>query len=224
MVIPARRGSTRVPGKNTRLLAGRPLWTYTERVAKTSGLGPVYICSNEIRVPDGTTLAVGRTEESETSEAPDILWLRDFVTLNLPSTVRAVMILRPTSPFRTVEMLQRAWTQFQSSGADSLRSVEAAREHPGKMWTIDGAFMTPAIIGTTDGVPWHSSPTQILPPYYKQNASLELVWTRVVRDQHSLSGQTVAPFFTQGYEGFDINTEADFTEAERLIATGAVCV
>ena len=40
-----------------------------------------------------------------------------------------------------------------------------------------------------------------------------------MRHTKSISGVTVCPFFTGALEGFDINTEADFAEAERLAAT-----
>ena len=70
-----------------------------------------------------------------------------------------------------------------------------------------------------DGTPWHSSPTQSLPTVYVQNASLEMAWTYVVRDLHSISGTKISPFFIEGYEGFDINTESDWQEAERIAAS-----
>ncbi len=51
-----------------------------------------------------------------------------------------------------------------------------------------------------------------------QNASLEIAWTRVVKDTGTISGTRIRPFFTDGLEGFDINTEDDWGEAERLIS------
>ena len=63
---------------------------------------------------------------------------------------------------------------------------------------------------------------QALPPVYVQNASLEIAWTRTVLEQHSLAGDVVVPFITEGYEGFDINDPSDWIVAEKLIADGAV--
>jgi hypothetical protein len=42
----------------------------------------------------------------------------------------------------------------------------------------------------------------------------------VVADFGTISGDRVAPFFTHGYEGFDINTPDDWTQAEKLIERG----
>jgi len=53
-----------------------------------------------------------------------------------------------------------------------------------------------------------------------QNASLEIAWTRVVFEGRTIAGDVLAPFFTDGYEGFDINDRHDWLVAERLIADG----
>ncbi|HEY6509998.1 MAG TPA: hypothetical protein VIY56_18375, partial [Vicinamibacterales bacterium] len=69
--------------------------------------------------------------------------------------------------------------------------------------------------------PWHSTPYQALPPVYVQNASLEMAWTRVVLEGGTIAGDVLVPFFTEGYEGFDINDPTDWMVAERLLAEGA---
>jgi CMP-N,N'-diacetyllegionaminic acid synthase len=73
-----------------------------------------------------------------------------------------------------------------------------------------------------DDQPWHSTPYQALPPVYVQNASLEIAWTRVVRERRTIAGDVLVPFLTEGYEGFDINDAADWMVAERLLADGTV--
>jgi hypothetical protein len=73
-----------------------------------------------------------------------------------------------------------------------------------------------------DGRPWHSTPYQALPTVYVQNASLEIAWTRVVFEGRTIAGDMLVPFFTEGYEGFDINDRHDWVIAERLIADGEV--
>ena len=53
---------------------------------------------------------------------------------------------------------------------------------------------------------------------YVQNASLEIAWTRVVRERRTIAGDGLVPFVTEGYEGFDINDPYDWMVAERLLA------
>jgi len=113
---------------------------------------------------------------------------------------------------------------------DSLRAVEKCGQHPGKMWVVRGDRMVPLLSPAAKGnlgdvaptpQPWHSTPYQALPPVYVQNASLEIAWTRLVLEKRTIAGDVLTPFFTEGYEGFDINDPTDWMVAERLLADGA---
>jgi CMP-N,N'-diacetyllegionaminic acid synthase len=55
---------------------------------------------------------------------------------------------------------------------------------------------------------------------YIQNASLEIAWTRVPLEQGTIAGTVIAPFFTEGREGVDLNDSHDWWYAEHLIASG----
>lgn len=231
-LIPARAGSKRIPGKNMRPLAGRPLIAYTIMAALESRVfSDVLICSDDDHV---FAYALGcehvsyRSRPPVPDDQPDIEWVRDAldtVTAARLDQPNAFAILRPTSPFRTAETIKRAIAQFQRSEVHSLRAVQPVREHPGKMWLWEwpGFPMTPLWNRARDGdTPFHSRPTQTLPQVYVQNASLEIAWSYVVNAFGTISGTKVAPFFTEGYEGFDLNTEEDWQRAEQLIASGAV--
>ena len=50
VVIPARYGSTRLPGKPLRLLAGRPMVEHVYRRAHESGAAPVVIATDDARI------------------------------------------------------------------------------------------------------------------------------------------------------------------------------
>jgi CMP-N,N'-diacetyllegionaminic acid synthase len=157
--------------------------------------------------------------------SPDIEWLEHIIAelATRGRTWDCFSLLRPTSPFRTAETIRRAWTLFISQeGVDSLRAVEKCAQHPGKMWIVRGQRMFPLLPFGPETQPWHSTPYQALPPVYVQNASLEIAWTRVVRDRRSIAGDVLVPFLTDGYEGFDINDAYDWMVAERLLADGLV--
>jgi len=55
---------------------------------------------------------------------------------------------------------------------------------------------------------------------YVQNASLEIAWTRAVFDGSTIGGNVLMPFFTGGYEGFDVNQPTDWQTAEELVRAG----
>ena len=51
-------------------------------------------------------------------------------------------------------------------------------------------------------------------------SALEIAWTRVVTETGTREGTIVAPFLTQGYEGFNVDDEEDWERAERLVEAG----
>lgn len=228
-LIPARAGSKRIPGKNTKDLGGQPLMFWTMLAACDSGVfDRVYISTDDTRMRWSGSCGVNadilvRPPEFATDDSPDIHWVRHAL-----ATIKcdAFAILRPTSPFRTADTIRRAYARFQTQEVHSMRAVQPVKEHPGKMWTWkgNGHPIVPALNGTVDGTPWHSMPTQSLMPMFVQNASLEMAWSWVVPAFGTISGTKVAPFFTEGYEGFDINTPDDWQEAERLIQAGHVAL
>ena len=230
-LIPARGGSKRVPGKNVRPLGGHPLLFYTIAAAQESGIfSGIYVSSDDPRICYMAELRgatpVPRPPEYATDTSPDIEWIDHFFRIT-GVDADAFAILRPTSPFRSAETIRRAWAEFQEKQpCDSIRAVEKAKQSPFKMWSIFDGFMNHLLptkvlypaCGFT--VPSHSCPTQVNYQYYAQNASLEISWTRNVTEKGSISGSVIKPFFTQGYEGFDINSEDDWILAEALIERG----
>lgn len=224
-LIPARAGSSRVPGKNIRVLAGHPLIAYTIAAARASTVFDRLVVSTdsevirEVAIHYGADAPFLRPAELATSTSPDIEWITHALS-QVDETYEAFSILRPTSPFRQPGTIQRAWRQFLSlPGIDSLRAVELCRQHPGKMWVLEGELMRPLLDQSHLEIPWHAGQYQGLPKVYVQNSALEIAWTRVVWQHHSREGKAVAPFFTEGAEGVSIDYASDWHLAERLIET-----
>jgi CMP-N-acetylneuraminic acid synthetase len=164
-----------------------------------------------------------RPVEFASELSPDIEWV-EYTLKRLQDKGReydCFSILRPTSPFRRPETIQRAWREFLAEkGVDSLRAVERCKQHPGKMWVVSGKHIVPLLPFSSPGQPWHSSPYQLLPEVYVQNASLEIAWTHVVFEEHTIAGTVIKPFFTEKFEGFDLNDQDDWILAEHIIETG----
>jgi len=228
-LIPARSGSKRIPDKNIRPLAGHPVIAYTIGAALESRVfDAVMVSTDSERYADialhyGAEAPFLRPAELAGDVSPDIDWIEHMLRrLRQEGRVfDCFSILRPTSPFRQAETIQRAWREFRSQeGVDSLRAVEKCRQHPGKMWVVRGRRMTPLMPLTPPEQPWHSSQYQSLPEVYVQNASLEIAWTRVVFEGRTIAGNVVMPFFTEGYEGFDVNHPVDWQTAEELVRNG----
>jgi len=228
-LIPARSGSKRVPDKNIRPLAGHPLIAYSIAAALQSGIfDAVVVSTDSERYADiaryyGAEVPFLRPAEFATETSPDIefvehalQWLKDRGRI-----YDCFSILRPTSPFRQAETIRRAWEEFLAEeGIDSLRAVEKCKQHPGKMWVVRGNRMLPLLPLSPPEQPWHSSQYQSLPEVYVQNASLEIAWARVVFEGRTIAGNVLMPFFTQDYEGFDVNQPIDWQIAEELVRSG----
>ncbi len=228
-LIPARSGSKRVPNKNVRLLAGHPLIAYTITAALQSEIFETVVVSTDSeRYADiaryyDAEVPFLRPAEFAGTLSPDIEWVK-YTLKRFRDEGRVYdcfSILRPTSPFRQVETIQRAWREFLAEeGVDSLRAVEKCKQHPGKMWVVRGKRMMSLLPLSPSEQPWHSSQYQSLPEVYVQNASLEIAWARVVFEGCTIAGNVLMPFLTQGYEGFDVNNQYDWQFAEELIRSG----
>ena len=227
-LIPARSGSKRVPDKNIYPLGGHPLIAYTISAAVQSKIfSSIVVSTDSEKYADiakyyGAEVPFIRPESLAGDVSPDIEWV-SYTLDRLAQDGQnfdCFSILRPTSPFRKPDTIIRAWQKFTSDdAADSLRAVELCSQHPGKMWVVRGGKMFPLLPLGPEEQPWHSSQYQSLPEIYVQNASLEIAWTRVVREKYSIAGEVILPFFTEGKEGFDINSVYDVELAEKYLAS-----
>ncbi len=210
--IPARGSSKRIPRKNIRNLGGHPLLAYSIQSAKDSEIFEgIYVSSDSEEIGKiaeyyGATW-IKRPEEFATDTSPDAEWIAHALK---DISCDCFMILRPTSPFRTAETIERAWREWNKEHC--MKAIEAVRQHPSKMWMLLGNSLMWNFIGDD----FHLQPLQNLQDLYIQNASLE------IRPVLKADGRDInyQPFFTEGYEGFDLNSPEDWILAEALIERG----
>ena len=226
--VPARSGSERVPEKNVRPLAGHPLLAYAIETALQSGaFDRVVVSTDSEKIAEvarwyGADVPFLRPSEFATSTSPDIEWL-SFTLETMPERYDLFALIRATNPFRGPDAVRRGVDQLlETPEADSLRAVELVKQHPGKTWVLEegGKLMRPLLDQSHLEVTWHAGQYQALPPVYIQNSALEIAWTRVVSETGTREGRVVAPFFTQAYEGFNVDDEEDWERAEALVASG----
>ena len=219
-LIPARAGSRRIPGKNTKLLGGYPLWWWTAMAAERSGVFDQVVLCADFAVTANVFVLLRRPVPDH---QPDIEWVRDALQ-QYPSR-REWCILRPTSPFRDAATIRRAFRQWQGAKdcCDSLRAITPVTQTPYKMWSATGDLaimpIVPILSGAHGLTPYHSSPTQTLPTVYAQTGALEMGWTRNVEQLGTISGRKVVGFLTDGPAACNIDTPDDWARAEALLAT-----
>ncbi len=127
-LIPARGGSTGVPGKNTRLLGGRPLLAYTADAALAARRLTRVVLTTE----DADIAALGadlglevpflRPAELAADDTP-MLAVLQHALLTLADAFDAVCLLQPTSPFRPAGLVDRCIALLESSGADAVATM-----------------------------------------------------------------------------------------------------
>jgi len=225
-LIPARFGSKRIQNKNILPVRGHPLLAYAISSAVESRIFDRVIVSTDskefaqVAVHYGAEVPFLRPEEFAQDDSRDIEWVS--YTLN-ELAIRgyeseAFSILRPTSPFRNAETIQRAFSLFcSSSQIDSIRAVEICSQHPGKMWRVKNDLLVPILPVQPDGTEWYSSPTQILPEVWVQNACIEIARTSCVIEHNSISGNVIGAFKTKFPEGLDLNTELDLMRMDTVL-------
>ncbi|MGZ4358145.1 MAG: acylneuraminate cytidylyltransferase family protein [Gaiellaceae bacterium] len=226
--VPARAGSERVPHKNIRLLAGHPLIAYAIATARQAGAFERIVVSTDseeiaaVARWYGAEVPFLRPVEYASSVSPDIEWLR-FTLGELDQRYDLFALIRATNPFRGPEVVRKGMEQLLATPeADSVRAVELVRQHPGKMWLLEGRTMRPLLDQSELEVAWHAGQLRALPAVYVQNSALEIAWSRVVWETGTREGRVLAPYLTQGYEGFNIDYDDDFRLAEDLVARGEV--
>ena len=218
-----------MPQKNVRPLAGHALLAYAIETALQSGTFERVVVSTDSEEIAETARWYGadvpflRPAEYATSTSPAIEWLA-YTLEHVDERYDLFALIRATNPFRGPDTVRRGFEQLLATPeADSLRAVELVKQHPGKMWLVadDGRTMAPLLDQSHLDVAWHAGQYQALPRVYVQNSALEIAWTRVVTELGTREGGVLAPFLTEGLEGFNVDDEEDWERAERLVASGA---
>lgn len=221
-IIPARGGSKAVPGKNIKLLNGKPLLQYTTEIALESQcLTDVILSSDDkqiITVAEnlGIQLPFIRPAALALDQTPTIDVIKHAVVWfeNRGVFYDAVCILQVTTPFRTVEFLDQAITKFIDSGCDSLVSVQKVPHEYNPHWTFEVNPSGNLKIAT--GEEKIISRRQELPDAYHRDGSIYITKTEVLLQQHSLYGKSTS-FIESSPEFYvNIDTLADWEKAEQI--------
>lgn len=121
-VTPARGGSKGLPGKNIKLLNGKPLIAWTIEAARASKFLARYIVSTEDRQIADVARSYGadifeRPVELASDEASTLSVLQHALSLVPTDTV---VLLQATSPIRNPDLIDQCIERFLETGADSL--------------------------------------------------------------------------------------------------------
>jgi CMP-N,N'-diacetyllegionaminic acid synthase len=227
-VITARGGSRGLPGKNLKLLAGKPLIAYTVEAARDSGAFDRFILSTDADDIAAAGRALGcdvpfqRPAELARDETPHLPVLQHAIQwLDERQQYRpdAVMILQPTSPFRQAAHIRDSIALLDRTGADSVVSVSEVPAHYNPMRTlrVDDRGMASLFV-SGEPVRRRINRRQDMPAAWTMNGAIYLFRTTVLlAAEPSLYGERTAAFVMSHRDGISIDSVDDWADAERML-------
>jgi CMP-N-acetylneuraminic acid synthetase len=228
-IVPARRGSKTVPGKNKAIIAGKPLIQYTvsvlERAPSVAGI--------LVTTDDEDILDLYRDSESvflvrrPPELATDTASTSDAVKHALDAWIASggeepatIVLAQPTTPLRTVQDVEAAYALLRSRGEDSLISACRAEgmRHPMDMYRMEpdghGISFMPAGSGL------HSRATY--ETVYQRNGAIYMVTTSYFRRTGRLRSERPLIFEMPWVRSVNIDVPGDLLIATALIQSRLV--
>jgi CMP-N,N'-diacetyllegionaminic acid synthase len=224
-LITARGGSKALPGKNLRLLGGKPLIVWSIEAARQSrSVARVVVSTDDEAIAEvsraaGAEVPFLRPAEISRDDSPHIA-ASDHALHWLEAHGGAqpdyVLLLQPTSPFRTSADIEAAIALAREKNAVAVVSVCEAKPHPCKTYGLT-AEGTLADFVPCD-VPYRRR--QDLPPAFHDNGAIYLNRREsLLRDRTHIPPGTV-PYVMPPERSLDIDTAWDLALAELVIRHG----
>lgn len=221
--VPARKGSQRVNGKNTRLLRGKPLveWTF-DQIDEVRDASDVVIVSSD----DTDVLAAAVTRGYNAQERPAdycgaAAKMSDVLFHHFPPSYAgddAVCVLYPTSPLRRSTHIRAAISTWKAQDEEDsvLMSVCPVYHRPYGLLGINlNGFLE---FRRPDGRDFYQQ--QQMPVDFRANGSVYIIPLSLLRTRNidaQLFGPVTVPFVMPEEESLEIDTEHDLFMAEALL-------
>ena len=220
-IIPARGGSKGIPRKNIKLLAGKPLISWTIKEAKKS----IYIDKLIITTDSEEIAKIGKVEGADSPFLRPAELSRDNSTGTnvILHTLKwfdkkdvaydYFIYIQPTSPFRNVIHIDEALNLIVSNDkSDSLVSVSIPSKHPYWMKKINkNGFLED--FTETDKL---YNNRQELPDIFAVNGAIYISKWEIFIKEHSFFNRKCLPFIMDSHSSIDLDTMDDWKYAEYL--------
>jgi CMP-N-acetylneuraminic acid synthetase len=216
VIVPARAGSVRLPNKNLRLLGGRPLIDWTVKFANNLSCKSNTLVSTDSHEIAKLAEKAGAfvpwlrpstlsTSYSKSEEVVDhaLSWYEENV-----EAVDGVLLLQPTSPFRSIESANSQIKKFLDEPDVSIIGVSETTNSPSWELLPGSSFLSRIVPGEGN------SDSRTFNPC----GSFYLTSKNEFKSSGSFFGSKTIPFVvTKDDELVDIDTIEDFTEAESFL-------
>ena len=217
ILIPARAGSKGLPGKNTKLLNGKPLISYSIEFAIDNASTNDEICvssdDNEvlkITKEFGVLVPFVRPSElaSDNATTYDVVMHALNHYKQIGREFEAVLLLQPTSPFRLKEDFNALVATF-AQGCDMAVTVKEVKENP--YFTLFEDNNNGFLIKSKNG---DFERRQDCPKVYAYNGSMYLMKATSLLAQKLNEFKRIKKVLMPESRSIDIDTMADWVAAE----------
>lgn len=221
-VITARGGSKGIPKKNIKELGGKPLIVWTIEAARASKfLTDVIVSTDDAEIAAvcrsaGANVPFKRPEELSTDAAKSIPVIQHAIEFQawLGKTYDYVMILQPTSPFRTADDIDACIQKIIDTNCDSVMSmVKLVDFSVAKLKRLDDQDK---ILPLHESEGAESKSRHDLDAVYKRNCAIYLTKTELILN-NDLFGQDSRAYVMSAEHSVDINVPIDFMIAEAVV-------
>lgn len=227
-LITARGGSKGIPGKNIKLLGGKPLISWTIEAAKACPHIDRLILSSDDTDIIETAIAAGceapfrRPKELAADHTPSMDVIMHALA-QLDIRYDYLLLLQPTSPFRTTAHIQQIIEQAIETESEMMVSVKKISNHPAFMFELKEGYLH-SFFPQKQQVRRQDMPTA-----YQHNGALYFAKTEYLEHEQSFLTPKVRPFTMSGIANLDLDEPEDWLYAEYIIekilpeTTDAVC-
>jgi CMP-N-acetylneuraminic acid synthetase len=233
-IIPARGGSTGIPRKNIRLVAGKPLIYYTIQEAQKSKLLDAFIVSTddqeiaEIAKSYGADVPFLRPKKFAQKYSAEIEYQQhalDWLEKNRGWKPDIVAIMKPTSPLRPASDIDKAIKLLQKGNYSMTRTVAKPQHHPYRVWqfkkgSAEMACLLPEMGTAKDFERWGDYiPRQRLPDVYFYNGAVDVTWSKNInRGSAAVFAGPIGGVIVDPSTSYDIDEPSDLDEIGKIIS------
>ena len=225
-IIPARSGSKGIPHKNIRAFLGHPLMAYSIVAGLRATCMPRVIVSTDdknyanIAQFYGAEVPFLRPKKHAQDDSLDICVFShalEWLYAEEGYVPEMVVHLRPTTPFRSPDLVQRAITLYDALAPQypypiSLRGVVPATPPPEKIYEDAQPFLQP-VLGTINTYESYNRPRQFLRSYWFHNGVIDITSPYIIAEGR-MSGEHIYPMHLNPEYSIDLDTEEDWEYAE----------
>lgn len=217
-IIPARGGSKGIPMKNIRKLAGKPLIQYTiENAKKSTKINKIVVSTDNRKIAqvanslevDVPFLRPKKISKDSSLILDTIKHVLKFLETKSSYVPDIIILLQPTSPFRTSKLIDKSITMLTRSKATSILTVSKIRTHPfGSFW-ITKKYLKPFRYNFTKYYQ-----RQKFPSLYFPTGDVYTFWKTTLEKYDSIYGPRIKPLIINEDNTIDIDNLFDLFLSE----------